>query len=171
VADAQSPDGQSEVPRSGQAEGQDHGESEGTAVKKDAVQTKDARLPWYRVVAAAVLLLVAIGLVLWLFMRPPDSLAAKASLVVAAAVAFGAGVVCLPLGLRHRLGTFAIVAGTFAGVMAAILAIPGGAALPSGSDESNGRPSQSSPPSRHRANLTHSHGLSILMPPHIARDL
>jgi hypothetical protein len=147
VADAQPPEGPSEGPPSGPAESQDQGESEGTAVKKHAVQTKDARLPWYRVVAAAVLLLAAIGLVLWLFVRPPDSFAAKASLVIAAAVAFGAGAVCLPLGLRHRLGTFAIVAGTFAGIMAAILAIPGGAALPSGSDESNDPASQSSPPS------------------------
>jgi hypothetical protein len=126
---------------------QDQGESEGTAVNKDAGKTKDTRLRWYRVAAAGVLLLLALGLVVWLFVRPPDSFAATASIVVAAAVIFGVGAVCLPLGLRYRLGTFAIVAGTFAGIMAAILAIPGGTALPSGSDGPNGPAAPSSPPS------------------------
>ena len=79
-------------------EGQDQGETEGIAVKKDADRTTAGRLPWYRVVAAAVLFLAAIGLVLWLFVRPPDSFPVAASLVVAAAVAFGAGTVCLPSG-------------------------------------------------------------------------
>jgi hypothetical protein len=93
-----------------------------------------------------VLLLVALGLVVWLFVDPPDSFAAKASLVVAAAITFAAGAVCLPLGLRHRLGTFAIVAGTFAGILAAVLAIPGGPALRSGSGAPNGASGSPSPP-------------------------
>ena len=116
VANAQPPEGQSEGPPSGRAEGQDQGETEGIAVKKDADRTTAGRLPWYRVVAAAVLFLAAIGLVLWLFVRPPDSFPVAASLVVAAAVAFGAGAVCLPSGVRKRLGTFAFVAGTSAAV-------------------------------------------------------
>jgi hypothetical protein len=144
VADTQPPEGQSEGPPSGQAEGQDQGQSEGTAVKNDADQTKDGRLPWYRVVAAAVLLLAAIGFVLWLFVRPPDSFPVAASLVVAAAVAFGAGAVCLPSGLRKRLGTFAFVAGTSAAIVAAVLAIPTRPSPAPGSGETSGSESQSS---------------------------
>jgi hypothetical protein len=147
VADAQESEGQTEGPPSGQAEGQDQGGSEGIAVKNDVDRTKDGRLPWYRVIAAAVLILAAIGLVLWLFVRPPYSFAANASLVLAAAIAFGGGAVCLPLGLRHRLGTFAIVAGTFAGILAAILAIPNRASLPTSTETLGRSPSQSPPPS------------------------
>jgi hypothetical protein len=150
VPDAQPPESQSEGPLSGQAEGQDQRESEGNAVKKDADQTKDARLPWYRVIAAAVLLLAAIGFVLWLFVRPPDSFPIAASLVVATAVAFGAGAVCLPSGLRKRLGTFAFVAGTSAAVVAAVLAIPARPSPASGSGTSNASstsPSSQPPPS------------------------
>ena len=119
------------------------------AFHKKATQTiQDARHLWFRVVAAAVLLLLAIGLGLWLLApREPDySFAAKASLVVAAAVAFGAGAVCLPLGLRHRLGTFAIVAGTFAGLLATVLAIPDRSPVQLGPGESSRLPSESPSP-------------------------
>jgi hypothetical protein len=144
VADAQPPEGQSEGPPSGQAESQGQGQSEGTAVKKDADQTKDTSLRWYRVAAAGLLLIVALGLVVWVFVRPPGSFALTASVVVAAAVIFGVGAVCLPPGLRRRLGTFAFVAGTSAAILAAVLAIPDRSPVSSGSDGSNGRASQSS---------------------------
>ena len=157
VADAEPPEGQPEGRPDGQAESQDQGESAGIAVKKAADQTKDTSLRWYRVAAAGVLLLVALGLVVWLFVDPPDSFAAKASLVVAAAITFAAGAVCLPLGLRHRLGTFAIVAGTFAGILAAVLAIPGGPALRSGSGAPNGASGSPSPHlPRRQASWNHS---------------
>jgi hypothetical protein len=141
----QTPERQSEGPPNGQAENQDQAESEGTAVK-DADQTKDRRLRWYRVAAAGVLLLVALGLVVWLFVRPPDSFEVTASVVVAVALIFGAGAVCLPPGLRQRLGTFAFVAGTSAAILAAVLAIPDRPLVSSGSDESKGPASESPPP-------------------------
>jgi hypothetical protein len=115
-----------------------------TAVK-DADQTKDTRFRWHRVAAAGVLLLVALGLVVWLFVRPPDSFGVTASVVVAAAIIFGAGAVCLPSGLRKRLGTFAFVAGTSAAVVAAVLAIPARPSAPPGSGTSNGSSTSQSP--------------------------
>ena len=118
MADAQPPEGQSEGPPSGQAG------SEGTAAERDTDQTKDARLPWYRVVAAAVLLLAAIGLVLWLFLARPDSLAHTAVLILLAGAACGGFAVSLPARLRKVLVPLAIVAGTVIGVLAAVLAIP-----------------------------------------------
>jgi hypothetical protein len=145
VTDAQPPEGQP-AGRNGDGKSQDQ-ESEGIAVKKDAELTTDRRLPWYRLAAAAVLLLVAIGLVLWLFARPPHSFAVMATLVVAAAVAFGGSAVCLPLGLRRRLGTFTLVAGTTAAILAAVLAIPDRSPASSGSDQSNGPARPTSTPS------------------------
>jgi hypothetical protein len=82
--------------------------------------------------------------VLWLFVDPPDSFAAKVSIVVAAAFICGVGAVCLPLGLRNRLGTFGIVAARSAGILAAVLAIPDRSPVSSGSDGSKGPASQSS---------------------------
>jgi hypothetical protein len=124
VADVQRPEGQSEGPPSGQAEGQDQREREGTAVKEDADQSKDAPIPWYRIVAAAVLLFAAIGLVLWLFLARPDSLARAAVLILLAGAACGGFAVSLPVRLRKVLVPLAIVAGTVIGILAAVLAIP-----------------------------------------------
>ena len=111
MADAKPPEGQSE--------GQAQVGTEGPPQNREGVQ-KDARHFWLRVAGAGVLLLLAIGLVLWLFVDPPDSFAAKVSIVVAAAFICGVGAVCLPLGLRNRLGTFGIVAATSAGILAAV---------------------------------------------------
>jgi hypothetical protein len=147
VADAEPPKGQPEGRTNGKAENQDHGESASIAAKKPADQTKDTSLRWYRVAAAGVLILVALGLVVLLFVRPPDSFGVTASVVIAAAAAFGAGALCLPLGVRHRLGTFAIVAGTFAGILAAILAIPERPSLPTSTETLSRPPSQSPLPS------------------------
>jgi hypothetical protein len=135
VADAKPPEGQSE--------GQAQVGTEGPPQNREGVQ-KDARHFWLRVAGAGVLLLLAIGLVLWLFVDPPDSFAAKVSIVVAAAFICGVGAVCLPLGLRNRLGTFGIVAATSAGILAAVLAIPDRSSVSPASDESTGPASQSS---------------------------
>jgi hypothetical protein len=122
-----------------QPEGPPQGGTEGPPQNRDTDQ-KDNRHFWFRVAAAGVLLLLAIGFVLWLFVDPPNSFAARVSIVVAAALICGVGVVCLPLGLRNRLGTFGIVAATSAGILAAVLAIPGTSPV-SGSRESSPSPS------------------------------
>jgi hypothetical protein len=131
VADAKPPESQAQVG------------TEGPPQNWKGVQ-KDARHFWLRVAGAGVLLLLAIGLVLWLFVDAPDSFAAKVSIVVAAAFICGVGAVCLPLGLRNRLGTFGIVAATSAGILAAVLAIPDRSSVSPASDESTGPASQSS---------------------------
>jgi hypothetical protein len=145
VADAKPPESQSEGPPNGQGQPQNQGKRDGTAVKEDADQAKNTRLRPYRVGGAGVLFVVALGLVGWLFVRPPGSFAVTASVVVAAAVIFGAGAVLLPSGMRKRLGTFAFVAGTMAAVVAAVLAIPARPSPATGSGTSNGS-STSQPP-------------------------
>ena len=80
MADAKPPEGQSE--------GQAQVGTEGPPQNREGVQ-KDARHFWLRFAGAGVLLLLAIGLVLWLFVDLPDSFAAKVSIVVAAAFICG----------------------------------------------------------------------------------
>jgi hypothetical protein len=117
--------------------------------QSDAGQTEDVAVPIRHVVAAGLLILLAIGCLLWLFLDRPTSLAGTASLVVVTAILLGASTYFvlkfLPVKIYGPLAALAGVAVTSGTLIATLLTIPGQPSTnPSSSTSSSTTQAQSS---------------------------